>query len=171
MPRIRIETGRLLLRNTQPEDVSALVSMWTDPAVTQFMGGPKDAEWLRQTFTQDADQPDPATYDQWPVIEKLTGRLIGYCGLLDKDVEGRQEVELVYALVPAAWGKGYATEIALALREHASGVMGLRRLIALIEPQNEPSIRVAERVGFHSERTVTRGNAERMLYVYEEQPS
>ncbi len=170
MPRIRIETGRLILRNAQAGDVPALVSMWTDPQVTQFMGGPKDRAWLEGTFAEDVASPDPLRYDQWPVIEKQTGALIGYCGLLDKEVEGKPEIELVYAFVPAAWGKGYATEMALALREHATREMGLRRLIALIEPENQASARVAERVGFHSEKAVRRGNAERMLYVYEEPP-
>ena len=170
MPRIRIETQRLLLRNTMPGDIPALVSMWTDPEVTRFMGGPRDAAWLEGNFAEDAGKQDPLVYDQWPVVEKSTDQVIGYCGLLDKEVEGRPEIELVYVFVPAAWGKGYASEIALALREHATHSMGLKRLIALIEPENRPSVRVAERVGFHAEKTVKRGDAERVLYVYEEQP-
>ncbi len=170
MPRIRIETQRLLLRNTQPSDIRALVSMWSDPEVTRFMGGPREALSLERTFAEDADNPDPLLYDQWPVIEKASGLLIGYCGLLDKEVEGRQEVELVYVFVPAAWGKGYATEMALALREHAVQTMGLHRLVALVEPENTASIRVAERAGFHADRKVIRGDSERILFVYEAQP-
>lgn len=170
MPRIRIETERLVLRNTDAGDVDALVRMWTDPVVTQFMGGPKDRGWLERNFSEDAANPDPLLFDQWPVIEKLSGKLIGYCGLLDKEVEGQPEVELVYVFLPEAWGKGYATEIALALREHALRRMDLRRLIALIEPENRASIKVAERVGFRADRKVMRGDAERILYVYEGPP-
>lgn len=169
MPRIRIETERLLLRNTQPGDISDLVAMWTDPDVTRFMGGPKDRAWLEGNFAEDARNPDPLLYDQWPVIEKWSGELVGYCGLLDKEVDGRPEVELVYVFLPAVWGKGYASEIALALREHATGEMGLRRLIALIEPGNEASVKVAEKVGFHMEKELMRGNAPRLLFVYEAQ--
>lgn len=170
MPRTRIETERLLLRNTEARDIPALVSMWTDPEVTRFMGGPRDATWLEENFAEDANNPDPLVYDQWPVVDKSSGEVIGYCGLLDKEVEGRPEVELVYVLAPSAWGKGYATEMALALREHATRQLGLRRLIALIEPGNEPSARVAERVGFRPARSIQRGDAERVLYIYEEQP-
>ncbi len=170
MPRTRIETERLLLRNTEAGDIPALVSMWIDPAVTRFMGGPRDAKWLEDNFAQDANDPDPLLYDQWPVIDKSSGEVIGYCGLLDKEVDGQPEVELVYVLAPSAWGKGYATEMALALRDHATRKLGLRRLIALIEPGNEPSARVAERVGFRPERSVQRGDAERVLYVYEVRP-
>jgi ribosomal-protein-alanine N-acetyltransferase len=169
MPRILMETQRLFLRNTQATDIPALARMWSDPDVTRFVGGPKDAAWLEQVFTEDSNNLDPLLYDQWPVVEKSSGEVIGYCGLLEKEVDGRPEIELVYAFVPSAWGKGYATEISLCLREYAVGKMGLRRLIALIEPENAASARVAERVGFRLDRKVIRpGGAERMLYVFHE---
>jgi len=168
MPRIYLESERLILRNTQVDDIPALVKMWTDPNVTRFMGGPKDAAWLEKTFTEDANNPDPLFYDQWPVIEKSSGELIGYCGLLDKEVEDKQEIELVYAFMPSVWGKGYATEMGEALRDYALNTIGLTRLIALIEPENEASVRVAERIGFHLDRKIIRpSGAERMLYVFE----
>ncbi len=170
MPHIYLETERLILRNTAIEDIPALVRMWTDPDVTRFMGGPRDPAKLEQAFAEDARNPDPLLYDQWPVIEKSGGRLIGYCGLLDKEVDGRPEVELVYTFLPEAWGRGYATEISLALRDHALNRMGLRRLIALIEPGNEASRRVAEKAGFHYDRTILRpSGAERLLYLFEKQ--
>lgn len=137
--------------------------------MNRFMGGSKDAAWLEKVFTEDANNPDPLLYDQWPVIEKASNEVIGYCGLLDKDVEGKQEIELVYAFMPSAWGKGYAIEIAHALLKHALNTIGLTRLIALIEPENEASVRVAERVGFHLARKIIRpSGAERMLFVFEE---
>jgi RimJ/RimL family protein N-acetyltransferase len=141
--------------------------MWTDPQVTRFMGGPREAAQLEQGFMEDANSPDPPTYDLWPVIEKATGDLIGYCGLLDKKIEGHEEIELIYVFVPAAWGRGYATEIGQALREHAVKNLGLTRLVALIEPENEPSVRVAERLGFQRDRQINRPAGERLLYVFQ----
>jgi RimJ/RimL family protein N-acetyltransferase len=141
--------------------------MWTDPDVTRFMGGPRDATWLENSFMGDANRTDLLLYDQWPVIEKASGELIGYCGLLDKEIDGQPEIELVYVFMPSAWGKGYGTEIAMGLREHAVHRMGLSRLIALIEPENQASARVAERVGFHRERMVSRSAGEMMLYVFQ----
>ena len=167
MSRISIETRRLWLRNTLGTDIPALVEMWTDPEVTRFMGGPRDATQLEKSFTEDAHNPEPLSYDQWPVIEKSSGRLIGYCGLLDKEIEGEPEIELVYVLTPSVWGKGYATEIGLALRDHAIQKMGLTRLVALIEPENAASARVADRLGFHLDRKISRPGGERMLYVYQ----
>jgi RimJ/RimL family protein N-acetyltransferase len=141
--------------------------MWSDPDVTRFMGGPREAAWLTQNFTEDAKNTDPPLYDQWPVFEKASGELVGYCGLLDKEIDGRPEIELVYVFLPTAWGKGFGTEMAMGLREHAVQAMGLTRLVALIEPENAASVKVAERAGFHREKTVARPGGERIVYVFE----
>ena len=53
-----------------------------------------------------------------------------------------------------AWGKGYATEAAGAVRDYGLGVLGRRRLVAIIDPQNAASIRVAEKIGMHFEKEV-----------------
>jgi RimJ/RimL family protein N-acetyltransferase len=62
------------------------------------------------------------------------------------------ETELGWKLGREAWGRGYATEAALACREWALGELGLTRLISLIALENTPSIRVAERIGESFER-------------------
>ncbi|MCK4600402.1 GNAT family N-acetyltransferase, partial [Candidatus Bipolaricaulota bacterium] len=106
--------------------------------------------------------------DLWPVIEKETDRVVGHCGLLEKEVEGRPEIELVYVLVSSVWGKGYATEMAQAIKRFAFEAMDVKRLIALIEPENEASERVAIKVGMHLEKEVIRpGGAQRRVYVVE----
>jgi len=161
-----LETERLCLRRIQAADADALIELWCDSEVTRFMGGPRDAGKLRTGFAEDAADPFAYTYDLWPVVEKETGAVIGHCGLLDKEVEGREEIELTYVLAKAAWGKGYATEIACALRDHAFGAMGLSRLISLIEPDNAASERVATKVGMAMEREVVRpGGAIRRIYA------
>jgi RimJ/RimL family protein N-acetyltransferase len=97
-----------------------------------------------------------------------TGRLVGHCGLLDKEVDGKTEIELNYILTPSAWGKGYATEIGHALKRLAFEKMGVERLIALIEPENEASERVAVRLGMRLEKEIVRpGGASRKVYVIE----
>jgi ribosomal-protein-alanine N-acetyltransferase len=170
MPRIRIETARLLLRNLMPEDIPDLVQMWTDAEVTRFLGGPREAGWLEANFAEEARAADPPLHDQWPVIEKASGQLVGYCGLIEKEIEERAEIELVYAFLPSAWGKGYASEMAQALREHGVQRLHLRRLVALIEPENEASVHVAEAAGFHFERSVRRPAGMMRLYAYEPPP-
>ncbi len=49
---MRIETQRLLLRPLTLSDVDALVQIWTDPEVTQYMGGPRDPEKVRANVSR-----------------------------------------------------------------------------------------------------------------------
>ncbi|HEX7555443.1 MAG TPA: GNAT family N-acetyltransferase [Leptolinea sp.] len=163
---IILETDRLLLRYMLPEDIHPLVDLWTDAGVTCFMGGPRELQSLTQNLTATANNPLAEAYDLWPLIEKTTGQVIGHCGLLEKEVDGQQEIELVYVLAKAAWGKGFATEISLALRDYGFHQKGLSRLIALIEPENAASERVAVKAGMRLEKEVMRPDgAERKVYV------
>jgi len=162
-----IETERLRLRDLQVADVPALVQLWTDPDVTEFMGGPRNAAELRSIFQEDAARTSlPETDDLWPVVERASDRVIGHCGLLEKDVEGRPEVELIYVVDRSVWGRGYATEAAQALRDYAFQRLKLERIIALIDPENVASERVAQKVGMRFEREVVRdGGAVRRVYA------
>ncbi len=163
-----IETERLLLRRQQASDIAFLIDLWADPQVTRYMGGPRDRDWLQSVFEETAHNPYAEPYDLWPVVEKETGQVVGHCGLLEKDVDGRTEIELNYILSPSAWGKGYATEIGQAIKRLAFEKMGMKRLIALIAPGNEPSERVAVRLGMRLEKEVVQpGGTLRKVYVIE----
>ena len=162
---MQLETERLLLRPLQASDAHALATLWTDPDVTHFMGGPRDYAKLISIFEKDAKQNPPPRFDLFPLIEKATGNIIGHCGLLDKDIEGTTEIELVYVLAKSAWGKGYATEIAKALRDYAFDTLKLNRIVSLIEPENIASQHVAEKVGMMHEKDVVRPGG-RTLQIY-----
>ena len=72
--------------------------------------------------------------------------------ILVQDVEGAREHEIAYLLGSEWWGKGYATEAAAAIRDHARSQLGFDRLISLIDPENTASQAVALRIGMHHER-------------------
>jgi RimJ/RimL family protein N-acetyltransferase len=163
-----LETARLILRVQQAGDVPALIDLWLDPQVMRYMGGPRDRARLQPEFERVTQHPYADPYDLWPVIEKSTGQLVGHCGLLQKEVEGANEIELVYLMAAAVWGKGYATEIGQALVRYAFIELGVNRLIALIEPDNQASERVAIKLGFHLEKEVVRpSGALRKVYLIE----
>ncbi len=167
-PSIILETERLLLRRQRASDIAFLTDLWADPQVTRYLGGPRDRDWLRSAFEETAQNPDAERYDLWPVVEKATGQVVGHCGLLDKEVDGRTEIELTYVLSPSVWGKGYATEIGQAIKQLAFEKMGVQRLIALIEPENGPSEQVAIRLGMRLEKEIVRpGRALRKIYAIE----
>jgi len=78
--------------------------------------------------------------------ERATGRTIGIAGLIQRPT--LNDVDLGYALLPEARGRGYAREATCALLDQARSIFGLPRVLALIDPGNERSIRVAESCGF-----------------------
>jgi ribosomal-protein-alanine N-acetyltransferase len=84
--------------------------------------------------------------------EKATGALVGYCGLLVQTVDGLPELEIGYSLLPVYWGRGYATEAALACKAFASTHQLAQSLIAIISLTNVPSQRVALNLGMQVEK-------------------
>ena len=162
---MRIETERLLLRPLEIPDARPLAKLWSDAEVTRYMGGPRDPGEIQELLEEEARAGPTSEIDLWPVIEKASGEVVGHCGLLDKQVDGRDEIELIYVFNVAAWGKGYATEMGIAIRDYAFDRLGLRRIIALIDPENEPSKRVAEKVGMRFEKETLRPGG-KLLHVY-----
>jgi ribosomal-protein-alanine N-acetyltransferase len=92
------------------------------------------------------------------VIERATQRPVGMIGLLTQVVDDIDELEIGYHLVPSEWGKGYATEAAIACREFARKHLCASSVISLIDHENLASQAVAQRNGMTFEKhTVHRG--------------
>lgn len=98
------------------------------------------------------------------VVNKETGKMAGQCGLLEQTVDGRPEIEIGYHLIPSAWGNGYATEAASALRNYAFNNHIADSLISIININNIPSQAVAVRNGMkRGARTTFK---EMPVYIY-----
>ena len=165
---INIESDRLLLRNIQESDKEFIIDLWTNPDVTKYMGGPRKRDQMLDDVSENLENPFCEEYDLWPLIEKASNQLVGHCGLLLKEVEGRKEIEVIYVIDKPYWGKGYATEISKTLIEYAFSIKNIERVIALIKPENKGSEAVAIKNGMHLEKEVIRQNDIRMyLYVKE----
>lgn len=85
--------------------------------------------------------------------------------ILQRDVAGRDEVEIGYLFLREFRREGLATEAAVACREFGFGPMGQNRLISLIDPRNIASIRVAEKVGMRREATIERWDKAMAVYA------
>jgi len=86
------------------------------------------------------------------LIDKRSGRLIGQCGLLIQEVEGRQRLEIGYSILPEFWGKGYASEAAIKCKEFAFDNNLTDALISIVHPQNIGSELVARKNGMQLEK-------------------
>jgi RimJ/RimL family protein N-acetyltransferase len=126
-----------------------------DAEVMRFGDGVQTKEWVGSWLRTCRGQYQTWGFGPYAVVERSRREVIGYSGLFYfPDVGGQPEVEVGYRLVHTAWGKGYATEAAQAVRDYAFTKLGIKRLIALIDPGNIASIRVAEKIGMHYEKEV-----------------
>jgi hypothetical protein len=152
---IILETGRLLLRHFHAFDADAMQGVFGDADVMKFGPGVHPVEWVRDWIHGCQDNYQRLGFGPWAVVEKANQTVIGYCGLFYyPDVAGKPEIEIGYRLRRPFWGQGYATEAVLAVRDYAFNVLCIKSLIALIDPQNAASIRVAEKAGMRYERGV-----------------
>ena len=122
-----------------------------DPRVTRYLFfGPRDAhatlEYLEDLIA--SQQELPRSRFELAVEERASRRLIGACdlSLIERDV-----VDLGYMLGQAHWGRGYATEIALALADAAFDDLRAERVISTVDVNNKASIRVLEKAGLRWE--------------------
>lgn len=157
-----LETPRLRIRPVGPEDVEAVARLWASKKVTRFLGGPRDKSGIRRTLREYVEARN--VYDLWAVEERASGRIVGHCGLLPRRVANRDEVEIVYVFGSRHWGKGFATEAAGAVLGHAWS-LGLKRVVALVDPENVASARVARKIDMVLEREVSRPDG-RPIFLY-----
>ena len=142
-----LETERLILREFLPEDADALGLVLSDtdamkhyPALIDRAGTER---WIERNLRRYAEDG----VGLWAMVLKATGELIGDCGIIRQEVEGEFLYEIGYHLRRDHWGRGFATEAAVACREWGFAHLEVDRLISLIRPENLPSCRVAERNG------------------------
>jgi RimJ/RimL family protein N-acetyltransferase len=151
-----LRTERLFLRHFHILDAEPMYRVFADPEVMRFGDGVQTQEWVK-AWLQICLERYHQTWGFGPfaIVERQGQDVIGYCGLFYyPDIAGQAEVEIGYRLARAAWGQGYATEAAQAVRDLAFNTLSLKRLIALIDPSNVASIRVAEKIGMLYEREV-----------------
>lgn len=156
-PMLVLETKRLLLRRFTPEDAADNYRIYTDPENMRFMGRQPDSiEFEREHIHKHiANYYDKHDFGLWAVVLKENNRLIGRCGLLYQPVEGTQVVEVTYLIDRHYWGRGLATEAARAAVKLGFEKYKFPRIVALINPENVASVRVAEKIGMSYERDVS----------------
>ena len=168
---IVLETERLRLRRISHDDVDVLLELFADPVATRYLHGVMSRteveEWVERTLSRYTEYG----YGLWGVTPRNSGELVGYCGLIpQEDVDGRDETEIGYGLLPRFQGRGYATEAARGCRDWAFEYLRVPRVISLIAPENGPSRRVAERVGMHVEKEIERWERRILVYALEADP-
>lgn len=151
----RLETDRLFVRPWQPDDRSDLAALTQDPEVMRYVhaGKPYSEEEIDELFARQARQLAEHGICMGALIEKATGRLIGVAGTQPLGTTG--DLEIGWWLARDRWGHGFATEIGAAAMRHVLETLDRPRVMAIIDPPNEPSKRVVARLGMHYTGTKT----------------
>lgn len=150
-----IATPRLALRCLDLDDAPFYLRLVNEPSFIQHIAD-KGVRTLDDAREHLRNGP-MASYARhghglWMVELKETGTPIGICGLIRRDV--LDDVDVGYALLPEFCGHGYAAEAAAAAVAHARDALGLRRVVAVVNPDNARSLRLLEKLGFRYERMV-----------------
>ena len=159
-----IETERLILQVPQSSDLNDLIALRTDPEVMRSVSGfgqefgtgvIQKIDEIKHQLSLAQDYFDTYGLGFFCAFEKKTGEFIGQAGLFHLSFNTSQSnIELAYRLHKKYWGRGYATELAIALIDWGLYTYKLPKIIAPVHPGNERSIRVLEKSGMQCEGTI-----------------
>lgn len=144
------ETDRLVLRPRSLADLEDCVAMDLDPEVVKYIRPTEDEETHRAFLQERLSQSYDGGLGFWSVFLKEDSgeqaEFIGWVLLIPLADEG-PEVEIGYRFVQNAWGKGYASEAAAAIRDHAFRETDLQEIVAVSHPENKASHAVLKKIG------------------------
>jgi ribosomal-protein-alanine N-acetyltransferase len=151
-----IKTQRLILRAFEPSDAESLYQILAEEEVLRYFPNPAPPppEKVNKIISNQLEQWEQYGYAWWAVTLPPDSQFLGWCGLQFLPETG--ETEVGYLLGKPWWGKGYATEAALASLYFAfNDIQHLDQIIALVHPENQASIHVIEKIGLHFVDTAT----------------
>lgn len=145
-------TERLTFREMTADDLDDIADLLGDPVVMTYYPRPKTRVEARAWIDRNLGLYREHGFGLWLLESRADGSFVGDCGLTPQIVDGVVEIEIGYHVRRSLQGRGLATEAALAVRGYTRDVLGLGRLVALIDPRNVQSQRVAEKIGLILER-------------------
>ena len=143
-----IQTQRLELVPFREEDVDALHHHWTDPDVRRWLWDDVviPRERAAETVRWAIESAEEKGVGMWSLfLREGDGGLIGFCGF--RALPDLDDIELLYSLYPAYWGRGLATEASRAALDFAFRELRVSRVYAGADPPNAESFKVMERLG------------------------
>jgi RimJ/RimL family protein N-acetyltransferase len=162
-----LETERLILREFTLEDAAFILELLNTPTWLQFIGDKKvlsidDAEnyLLNGSIKSYAENG----FGFYAVVEKSTKKTFGMCGLIKRDT--LPDIDIGFAFLPNFISKGCGYEIASATLDYALNILKINRIIAIVNPENEKSIRLIKKIGMQFEEMIKLGDGDKELMLF-----
>ncbi|SOC44228.1 GNAT family N-acetyltransferase [Ureibacillus acetophenoni] len=140
------ETERLILKVFENSDVEAMKTFWGDREVMEQCNGAIPHEHLVKVQEGYSKCHDVNGLSVYAVVEKESGNVVGAAGFNVQDIN--EPVELIYHFAKSVWGKGYATESAMACVKYAEQHPKVKKVFASADPNNKGSLKILEKIGF-----------------------
>jgi RimJ/RimL family protein N-acetyltransferase len=150
-----LSTERLFLRKFNLNDADFLIKLMNDKDWIRNIGDRgvhsiRDAEeYIRTRFLKSYDENGFGFY---VIALKDSGQLIGTAGLVNR--EGLEHVDIGYGMLPEYRGKGYAFEATKAVYDYGYSELGLNKIIAIVNPDNQGSINLLKKLGLRFEKMI-----------------
>jgi RimJ/RimL family protein N-acetyltransferase len=157
---LSLHTRRLLLSPVTDADIPWLERHWNDAQVGRFLwdGQPVPTELVREQVERSQRDFQRRGYGMFLARRCSDGEPVGFAGL--RFVEEVGATEVLYSFEPSVWGMGFATEAAAACLHFGFGELGLPRIVAGVDPPNQASSRVLDRLGMRPCGTFILGGLE-----------
>lgn len=165
-----LESQRLTTRFLRPEDVELWCPFVSSKEATEFFPDyyapenplPAAERFLSRQFNRYKEK----TFGLQALVEKSSGDVVGICGLLLQQVDGKPELEVGYQILPKYWGLGYAPEAAKLFLDFAVEHQLADSIISVIDVGNVKSERVAEKNGLKRDKLTVYSGLDVWVYRY-----
>lgn len=145
-------------------DLDALLAVLGDAGSMRYYPAPFDREGSRAWIERQIERYEHDGFGLFAIEDRATGEVIGDCGPTVQQADGERYVELGWHVLAARQRQGIATEAGAACRDAAFAALEEPFLISLIRPENVPSRRVAEKLGFEVWRGTIRAGWGHLIY-------
>jgi RimJ/RimL family protein N-acetyltransferase len=162
-----LETKRSNLRQLSMEDAEFMLGLLNEPSFLRFIGdrSVRTVEDSRQYILKGpVESYERLGFGMWLVELKESQVPIGLCGLVKRNF--LPDVDIGFAFLPGFWSQGYAYESAAAVKDYAINVLGLKRLVAIVNPDNNTSGKLLEKIGLTFERMLTLPDSGREIRLF-----
>lgn len=143
------ETQRLIFRSWQEEDISHLARLNSDDKVMEYFLKKLSYQETIALYNQIQGEFTIYGFGAYAVEEKETGAFVGFVGLhnVTFEVDFAPAVEILWRLLPDFWGRGYATEAAIACLNYAKEELKLKEIVSFTSLLNNRSEHVMQKIG------------------------
>ncbi|AOZ90999.1 GNAT family N-acetyltransferase [Paenibacillus crassostreae] len=162
----RLKTERFTLRKAEEKDQHDIFELYSNESVIKYMpftpfisveDAINEMSWYQKIFKEQSGL-------RWMIEDSESKKVIGTCGFLNYE-KMHNRIEIGYDLTPHFWGKGIMTEVVKCIMDFGFLTMKVNKIEAKVEPENEASIRLMYKLGFHKEGVLRQHEFEKGKYV------